>query len=368
VTITPLSPQVGTLQQWEPPPRIPDHIAAGDEAVFIAQALEWRKRHLAGKETQNDRQLVEGWLGDCTPTSSVETVKTYRRHIERLRLFLRQWNEAPLREQPDERFLAPGDPEAIDAFAGSLRHLVHATDEQGNPRPLMSVSTYNVIVAAISSFYKWCSQPNRRGFTGVPLSPVPSGLQLKKAARKAKALSHEQLHQVYFGARQCRTSPSRSRDELIVRLLYLLGTRATETANLRWDDLVQLETGPAIHVRAETAKGKKERFIALGQPAMDVLAALRLVQPASPWILPNLRRPDRHVSRQGLWKLCRRAGDQVGVKFWTHCARHTHATHAYAITKDPKLIQNTLGHSDVSTTLSLYVDETAGDSSSKYLE
>jgi integrase len=56
------------------------------------------------------------------------------------------------------------------------------------------------------------------------------------------------------------------------------------------------------------------------------------------------------------------------VKFWTHCARHTHATHAYAITKDPKFIENTLGHCNVSTTLSLYVDETAGDSSSKYLE
>lgn len=184
MTITPLSSQAGTLQRWEPPP-IPDHIAGADDSTFIAFALEWRKRHLTGKETQNDRQLVEGWLGDCTPTGSVETEKTYRRHIERLRLVLRQWNEAPLNEQTDERFLAPGDPEALDAFAASLRQLVHATDDQGNPRPQMSVSTYNVFVAAVSSFYKWCSQPNRRGFTGVPLSPVPSGLQQKKAARKA---------------------------------------------------------------------------------------------------------------------------------------------------------------------------------------
>lgn len=96
----------------------------------------------------------------------------------------------------------------------------------------------------------------------------------------------EQLHQVYFGARQCRTSPSRSRGELVIRLIYLLGTRATETANLRWDDLVQLESGPAIHVRAETAKGGKERFIPIHQPVLDVLEALRLVQPASEWIAP----------------------------------------------------------------------------------
>ena len=32
---------------------------------------------------------------------------------------------------------------------------------------------------------------------------------------------------------------------------------------------------------------------------------------------------------------------------------------------DPKLIQSTLGHSDISTTMELDVDETAGDSSTK---
>lgn len=361
MTISLAPPQVGTIRRREPPPPIPDHIAAGDEAVFIHQALEWRKRVLEGKDTQNDHQLVAAWLAQCSNTGSVETVKTYRRHIERFRRFIRQWNEQPLLEQPDERLLAPGDPEAIEKFAADLRLQVK------DPETAMSISTYNCIVAAISSFYKWCSQPNRRAFSGVPLSPVPSGLQMKKQERKAKALSHEQLHQVYFGARQSRTSPSRSRDELILRLIYFLGTRATETANLCWADLVQLESGPAVHVRAETAKGKKERFIPIDSVVLDLLNQLKTLQPDSPWILPNLKRPDRHVSRQGLWKLCRRAGETVGLKCWTHQLRHTHATHAWAATKDAKLIQTTLGHSDISTTMGLYVDETAGDSSTKHL-
>lgn len=327
--------------------------------------MEWRKRHLAGKETLNDRQLVEGWLADCTPTQSVETVKTYRRHIERLRAFLRRWHEQPLNEQRDERFLSPGDPEAIEAFARGLRELVATKDD--NDRPLMAVSSYNVVVAAVSSFYRWASQPNRRAHTGVPLSPVPSGLQLKKSPRRAKALSHEQLHDVLHGARQCRNSPSRQRDELIIRLVYFLGTRATETVNLRWSDVVELESGPAVHIRAETAKGKKERFIPVGQDVVDLLSRLREVQPESPWLLPNLQNPANHISRQGLWKLCRRAGEQAGVKFWPHCGRHTHATHAYANTRDPKLIQSTLGHADIGTTMQLYVDETHGDSSAKHL-
>ena len=75
-----------------------------------------------------------------------------------------------------------------------------------------------------------------------------------------------------------------------------------------------------------------------------------------------------HLSRQGLWKLCRRSGEQVGLKCWTHQLRHTHATESYARTHDPKLIQQTLGHSDISTTMDLYVDPTDGDSSTKHLE
>ena len=358
MTLTPLSPQAGTLQNYSPPP-IPDHIAGADDSTFIAFALEWRKRHLAGKELHNDRQLVESWLAQCSTTGSVETVKTYTRHIERFRIFIRQWNELSINEQTDEHLLAPGDPEAVEAFAGTLKAEVQAGR--------MAVSTFNVLIAAVSSFYKWCSQPTRRGFSGVPLSPVPSGLQMKKKVRKAKALSHEQLHSVLHGARNCKDSASAKRDELIIRLVYLLGTRATETINLQWTDVVQLESGPAVHVRAETAKGKKERFIPIDTVVLELLDKLKAVQPEAEWMLPNLKQPWKHISRQGIWKLCKRAGEIAGVKFWTHCARHTHATHAYAATHDPKLIQATLGHSDISTTMELYVDETAGDSSTKHL-
>ena len=130
--------------------------------------LEMRDRALEGKETLNDRALIDGWLSECSSTRSVETQKTCRRHINRFRDFIRG-NQL---EQVDERQLAPGNPEAIERFAFQLRAMV----DDGQ----MAVSTYNVIVASISSFYKWCSQPTRRGFTGVPLSPVPSGIQLKK--------------------------------------------------------------------------------------------------------------------------------------------------------------------------------------------
>ena len=358
MTITPLSRSDGTLQGYSPPP-IPDHLAGDDEAKFIAACLEWRKRTLQGKETHNDHQLVAGWLAQCSPTGSIESVKTYRRHIERFRAFIRRREEQPIGEQTNERLLAPGDPEAVMEFATTLQGDV----KEGR----MSVSSYNVLIAAISSFYKHWSQPTLRASSGIPSTPVPSKLQMRKQPRKAKALSHAQLESVVHGARRSRSSASPSRDELIIRLVYWLGTRATETINLRWADVIQLESGPAVHVRAENAKGKKERFIPIDAVVLELFEELKAAQPESEWMLPNLKQPWKHISRQGLWKLSHRAGEAAGLKCWTHQLRHTHATHAYATTRDPKLIQSTLGHSDISTTMELYVDQTAGDSSTKHL-
>jgi integrase len=354
--LAPMSPQRGTLQNFTP---LPDHIVDADDSTFIALALEWKKRHNAGKRTQNDHHLVTSWLAQCSSTDSDETRKTYLRHIERFRRFLRQWNEQPINEQTDERFLAPGNPEAIEAFAAVLRQQVTKGE--------MAVSSFNVLIAAVSSFYKWCSQPTRRGFSGVPLSPVPSGLQMKKPEQKAKSLSHEQLQAVLHSARCCKKSSSGHRDGLIIRLTYLLGTRATETINLQWGDVIETDSGSAVHVRKEHAKGKKERFIPIDEVVLELLASLKAAQPQSEWMVPNLKEPWHHISRQGLWKLCSRAGKEAGVHFYPHKSRHSHATHAYAVTKDPKLIQQTLGHSDIGTTMSLYVHGNDGDSSTKHL-
>ena len=93
--------------------------------------------------------MVEAWLAQCSKTGSVETLKTYLRHITRYRAFHRQWLELPPTEQTNERLLAPGDPECIEAFAASLRQMVNTLDNNGKPK--LAISTYNCCIAAISS-------------------------------------------------------------------------------------------------------------------------------------------------------------------------------------------------------------------------
>ena len=235
MTLTPIrrvSPPEGTLTTFDPSVHTA-HVGMSD-AEFLGRALEAKRNAEAGIELANDHQMVEEWLAQVSPTGSEQTVITYRRHMTNFREALRG---SPL-EQLDERLLAPGPTAVIEAWAMGLR----AEVQDG----LLAVSTYNVSVACLGSFYKWASQPTRRARTGIPLNPVPSGLQLKKSERKAKSLSHSNLHAVFHAATQCRNSENARRDALILKLLYLLGSRATETSCLRWTDLIQLESGPAI--------------------------------------------------------------------------------------------------------------------------
>ena len=366
MTITPIrvSPSTGIQRPIKQAPAFASPQVLSDRAVFMEEALKWRERVLEGVDTWNDHRLVEAFLTGCSKTGSRETQKTYARHLERFRQFLRKHRGLGPQEQVDERFLAPGNTEGIEEFCHSLQKMV-ATIDPETGKPAMAVSSYNCCVAALSSFYKWCADPRRRGFTGIGLSPVPPGLQMKKEERKAKSLNHEQLIRVWDGARHAKTSPTKRRDEIILRLLFAFGCRASEMVAIRWDDIYVDGDVPRLHIRK--GKGSKERWVALDDIVLERLSQLRETQPSSEWLLPTLRDPSKHISRQGLWKLTTRAGRAAGIQAYPHLMRHSHATISYRATKDPKLVQATLGHSDVSTTLGLYVDEQDGDSSTKHI-
>jgi hypothetical protein len=53
----------------------------------------------------------------------------------------------------------------------------------------MAKSRYNATIVAVSSFYQWCADGTRRGFTGMLVTSMPGGLQMRLPTRKAKSLS-----------------------------------------------------------------------------------------------------------------------------------------------------------------------------------
>jgi len=139
----------------------------------------------------------------------------------------------------------------------------------------------------------------------------------------------------------------------IVELLYATGLRVSELAAL-----------PATALSAETAlivrgKGGKERLAPLGQAA---IAALRNYAPdrksfapggaESPWLFPSTGKEGR-LSRRRIGQLLDDLAIRAGIdpsRVSPHVLRHAFATHLLANGADLRVVQELLGHADLSTT------------------
>jgi len=146
--------------------------------------------------------------------------------------------------------------------------------------------------------------------------------------------------------------PEGLRDRAIMELLYASGLRASELTALRLTQL-DLDQGAV----AVFGKGSKERAVPVGSRAREALRRYleagrpRLVRPrtASAVFLSNR---GAAISRKTIWlnirKYARAAGIEKPVK--PHLLRHSFATHLLAGGADLRVIQELLGHADISTT------------------
>lgn len=142
------------------------------------------------------------------------------------------------------------------------------------------------------------------------------------------------------------------RDLAMLEILYGAGLRVSELSTLGTRDLL-LEEG-LVRVRG---KGDKERVVPLGGRATDAAARyLRELRPRldrgeSEGVL-FLNQHGRPLTRMGIWKILRKYVDRAGLEkhVTPHTLRHTFATHLLKGGADLAVVQELLGHADVSTT------------------
>lgn len=143
---------------------------------------------------------------------------------------------------------------------------------------------------------------------------------------------------------------SEVRDRALLELLYSTGCRVSEAAGLRLADL-DLSKGSA----RVTGKGRKERVVFLSEPAREALAAWLPFRTAkagkdSPWLFVNVR-GGRLTTRGIAWLLDRRAAILgLGKRVSPHAFRHSFATHLVGRGADIRVVQELLGHANISTT------------------
>ncbi len=139
------------------------------------------------------------------------------------------------------------------------------------------------------------------------------------------------------------------RDRALLELLYATGMRVSEVVHLRQDDL-NLESA-FLKCRG---KGEKERLVPLGRPAIDslkvYLSKVRSKLPASEFVFANAK--GKSFTRQRLWQLIRQYARAAGIqkRITPHTFRHSFATHLLEGGADLRIVQELLGHADISTT------------------
>ncbi|MEX1045705.1 MAG: site-specific tyrosine recombinase [Chthoniobacterales bacterium] len=147
-------------------------------------------------------------------------------------------------------------------------------------------------------------------------------------------------------------TPREIRDRAIVELLYASGLRVGELCGARLENL-DLDKG---FIRV-VGKGNKQRLVPVGAGARKALA--RYLEAGRPELLgPKtggeifLSVRGRKLTNQRIWQLigelAKRAGLQKDVH--PHMLRHSFATHLLQGGADLRIIQEMLGHADISTT------------------
>ena len=140
------------------------------------------------------------------------------------------------------------------------------------------------------------------------------------------------------------------RDRCLLQLMLNAGLRAAEVLALTVADIDWLSG----RLTVRQGKGKKDRVLWLNEPVLEELRRWRGRRPVSAQglLFPTLKGTPLHSS--ALRAMVKRRGAKAGLAakdVHPHMLRHTFATELYRQTKDIRLVQKALGHSDLSTTI-----------------
>lgn len=187
-------------------------------------------------------------------------------------------------------------------------------------------------------------------------------IKIKEPRRKVKVLTKQEVELLI-------EATSNIRDKFLLHLLFETGLRIGEALSLFIEDFkIDHKNGNRIHLvnRGELENGAKlktgERNIFVSQALMDLYddylyEVLDDLNTATNFLFVKLRgdKMGQAMNYQDVSALFKRLKKKTGINVHPHLFRHTHATIFFKETKDIKQVQERLGHSQIQTTMNLYL-------------
>ena len=229
---------------------------------------------------------------------------------------------------------------ARDVTETNLNSYILELEEKG-----MSAATVSRSIASMKCFYLYMWKE------GQYVQDPAENLKAPKVEKKLPdILSVDEVNRLL--EQPCVRTPKGMRDKAMLELLYATGIRVTELISLRTEDVNWKLDYIVCRDR------NKQRIVPFGSKARKALeqymkearSALTGAQDCG-ILFPNCS--GSGMSRQGFWKLLRQYVKQAGIEMeiTPHTLRHSFAAHLVDNGADIHLVQEMLGHSDVSTTM-----------------
>ena len=138
------------------------------------------------------------------------------------------------------------------------------------------------------------------------------------------------------------------RDTALFELMYSAGLRISETLGIKLSQL-DLDNEWLTPI----GKGNKQRLVPLGSKAKENLRVWieegrPLTHPTTDNIILNSR--GKPMTRMGAWKIVQQHTAHLAKQVSPHTFRHSFATHCLEAGMDLRVLQELLGHADISTT------------------
>lgn len=194
-------------------------------------------------------------------------------------------------------------------------------------------------IASLRGFFKWAYAS---GLTGT--NPALALEQPKLPKKLPKVLNITEIETLL---KENLTTT----EHLIMELLYSCGFRVSELVNLKLADI----DIKSKYIRC-FGKGSKERIVPIGESAKKIIEKYLPYRELliSKFNLNTKRLllsdTGHELTRQDIYKFIRKQGEKIHKHISPHTLRHTFATHLIENGADLRIVQELLGHSDVSTT------------------
>ncbi|HEV7925400.1 MAG TPA: tyrosine recombinase [Verrucomicrobiae bacterium] len=215
---------------------------------------------------------------------------------------------------------------------------------EGSGRKLSSESLY-LQVAALRALYNFAEAEKFLPHNIAENLSLP-----RRWKRLPKSLSNSEIEQLLKAEKP--ETPAGLCDQAVLELAYASGLRLAELRGARLEHL-HLEAGFLTVI----GKGNKERVVPVGRKAIEAIN--RYLEAGRPKLLTAKSPANLFLNRRGLpfaastmWTRIKRRVHraEIGRNITPHALRHSFATHLLENGADLRVIQELLGHANISTT------------------